>query len=97
MRRPSFEIVESIEFIATKIGVVLLVLGLWHFLNMINIAKIFKKRKKALRTRRNPKHTGGEENWNELELPTSDARLDALLNQAEPTGDADPPEPEPQP
>lgn len=89
--------VESIEFIATKVGVVLLVLGLWHFLNMINIAKIFKKRKKAMRTRRNPKRSGDEENWNELELPTRDVRLDTLLNEAKASGDTDPPDPEPQP
>ncbi len=35
--------VEAIEYISTKIGVVLLVLGGMHYFNMINIAKMRKK------------------------------------------------------
>jgi hypothetical protein len=38
--------VEGIEYVATKVGVVLLVLGGMHFFNMFNIAKMRKKAKK---------------------------------------------------
>ena len=39
--------VESIEHIATKLGVVLIVLGAMHFFNMYNINKIRSKRTKS--------------------------------------------------
>jgi membrane-bound ClpP family serine protease len=41
--------VEGIEYVATKVGVILIVLGGMHFFNMFNIAKM---RKKAKRTER---------------------------------------------
>ena len=37
--------VSGIEYVATKVGVVLLVLGAMHFFNMFNIAKMRKKAK----------------------------------------------------
>lgn len=37
-------LIEAVEYVATKVGVVLLVLGLWHFFNMFNFAKIYEKR-----------------------------------------------------
>jgi len=37
--------VDGIEYVATKVGVVLLVLGAMHFFNMFNIAKMRKKAK----------------------------------------------------
>jgi len=37
--------VSGIEYVATKVGVVLLVLGGMHFFNMFNIAKMRKKAK----------------------------------------------------
>ncbi|MCZ6675070.1 MAG: hypothetical protein O7C75_19225 [Verrucomicrobia bacterium] len=40
--------VEGIEYVATKIGVVLIVLGGMHFFNMFNIAKMRKKAKKRI-------------------------------------------------
>ena len=39
--------VEGIEYVATKIGVVLIVLGGMHFFNMFNIAKMRKKAKRV--------------------------------------------------
>ena len=39
------EAVTGIEYVATKVGVVLLVLGAMHFFNMFNIAKMRKKAK----------------------------------------------------
>ena len=38
-------LVEGIEYIATKIGVVMLVLGLMHFFNMVNFDRLRKKGK----------------------------------------------------
>jgi hypothetical protein len=38
--------VEGIEYVATKVGVVLIVLGGMHFFNMFNIAKMRKKAKR---------------------------------------------------
>lgn len=35
--------IQAFEYVATKIGVVLLVLGAWHFLNIMNFAKIYRK------------------------------------------------------
>lgn len=40
-------LVESIEHIATKLGVVLIVLGCMHFFNMYNINKIRSKKHKV--------------------------------------------------
>lgn len=37
--------VEGIEYVATKVGVILMVLGGMHFFNMFNIAKMRKKAK----------------------------------------------------
>lgn len=42
--------VEGIEYVATKIGVILIVLGGMHFFNIFNIAKMRKKAKRAERT-----------------------------------------------
>lgn len=39
--------VESIEYISTKIGVVLLVLGIVHYFNMFNIAKMRRKARRS--------------------------------------------------
>ena len=36
-------VIEGIEYIATKVGIVLLVLGGMHFFNMFNIAKMGQK------------------------------------------------------
>lgn len=41
------DLVESVEHIATKLGVVLIVLGGMHFFNMYNINKIRSKRNKS--------------------------------------------------
>ena len=38
-------LVEGIEYIATKIGVVMLVLGVMHFFNMVNFDRLRKKGK----------------------------------------------------
>ena len=40
-------LIDAIEYISTKLGVVLVVLGIMHFFNMYNIAKIRSKSKKA--------------------------------------------------
>lgn len=42
------DLVEGIEYIATKVGVVLLVLGAMHFFNMFNLAKMRGKAKRRL-------------------------------------------------
>jgi hypothetical protein len=40
------DLVESIEFVSTKVGVVLVVLGVMHFFNMFNFAKLRRKSSK---------------------------------------------------
>ena len=42
MEKPT-TLVEGIEYIATKLGVVLLVLGIMHFFNMFNFNRMRKK------------------------------------------------------
>lgn len=37
------DLVEGVEYIATKLGIVVLVLGAMHFFNMFNFAKMRKK------------------------------------------------------
>ena len=49
-------VIEGIEYIATKVGVVLVVLGIMHFFNMFNFAKM---RTKARRHAPNPAATAG--------------------------------------
>ncbi|MBC2603400.1 hypothetical protein [Puniceicoccus vermicola] len=40
--------VEAIEYVATKVGIVLIVLGLMHFFNMFNFDKMRKKGRRGV-------------------------------------------------
>ena len=51
---PPETLVEGIEYIATKLGVVLLVLGGMHFFNMFNFNRMRKKGNNPERTPPNP-------------------------------------------
>jgi hypothetical protein len=54
--------VETFEYISSKMGVVLLMLGAMHFFNMLNFAKMRGKAKKSLEPRQTP-NLEPQNNW----------------------------------
>jgi hypothetical protein len=54
--------VETFEYISSKMGVVLLMLGAMHFFNMFNFAKMRGKAKKSLEPRQTP-NLEPQNNW----------------------------------
>jgi hypothetical protein len=54
--------VQTLEYISSKIGVVLLVLGAMHFFNMFNFAKMRGKAKKNLEPKAEP-NPEPQKNW----------------------------------